>query len=549
MQVADVIGRTLAGMGVDRVFGVAGSGNFTVVNGLVAAGVPFHAARHEGGAICMADGYARVTGRVGACAVHQGPGFTNALTGLTEAAKSRTPLVLVAADTPASALWSNFKIDQAAMATAAGAIVERIREPATAAADAARAVRRARVERRPVALMVPIDLPGQDVPAGAEEAPPLPPEPGAHAPGPEAVSALADLLEGAQRPVLLAGRGAVEAGAGPALRALAEAAGALLCTSAVAHGLFADDAFSLGIAGGFSSPLATELLGQADVVLAFGASLNRWTTRHGTLLPVGARIGQVDREPEALGLLHRVDVAATGDARLAALAILGELTRRGIARGGDRAADLAASIAAERWRDQPFDDAGTDAFVDPRALTIALDDLLPAERTIVSDSGHFLGWPAMYLSVPDAAGFVFPEAFQSVGLGLGEAIGAAVGRPDRLTIAALGDGGAFMALGELETAVRLGLGMLVLVYDDAAYGAEVHHFGPDGHPVDIARFPDADLAAIARGAGAEGIVVRSVADLEPVRDWLTRRDRPLVVDAKVHPEVRAEWLADAFKAH
>ena len=128
MLVAEAIGRTLAERGVDAFFGLVGSGNFAVTNALHAAGAAFYSSRHECGAVMMADGYARVSGKVGVCTVHQGPGFTNTLTGLTEAAKSRTPLVVLAADTPSGALWSNFKIDQAALAATAGAIAERVRE-------------------------------------------------------------------------------------------------------------------------------------------------------------------------------------------------------------------------------------------------------------------------------------------------------------------------------------------------------------------------------------------------------------------------------------
>src|SRR4028119_571784 len=147
MRVSNGIGQVLAAGGVEVFFGLVGSGNFTVTNELHAAGAAFYSARHEGGAIMMADGYARASGNVGVCTVHQGPGFTNTLTGLTEAAKSRTPLVLIAADTPAGTLWSNFKIDQAAFAETAGAGAARVRSPETAAVDAARALRRAQIER------------------------------------------------------------------------------------------------------------------------------------------------------------------------------------------------------------------------------------------------------------------------------------------------------------------------------------------------------------------------------------------------------------------
>jgi thiamine pyrophosphate-dependent acetolactate synthase large subunit-like protein len=178
---------------------------------------------------------------------------------------------------------------------------------------------------------------------------------------------------------------------------------------------------------------------------------------------------------------------------------------------------------------------------------MALEDVLPVERTVVLDSGHFMGWVAMYLSVPDVAGFVFTQAFQSIGLGLANAIGAAIGRPDRLTVAALGDGGALMSLPELETAARLELPLLVVVYNDAAYGAEVHHFGPTGRPTDLVRFAETDFAALARAAGADGVTVRRVDDLAAVAAWLQRPRGPMIVDAKVCQDVVAEWLEEAFR--
>src|ERR687885_494989 len=129
MRVVDVVARCLTRAGVDTVFGVVGSGNFTVTTSLHAQGARFVAARHENGAACMADAYARVTGRLGCVSVHQGPGFTNAMTGLTEAAKARTPLVLVAADTPAGEVRSNFYVDQDKLAEAVGAIPVRVNRP------------------------------------------------------------------------------------------------------------------------------------------------------------------------------------------------------------------------------------------------------------------------------------------------------------------------------------------------------------------------------------------------------------------------------------
>src|SRR4051812_38176660 len=544
MRGVDVVARCLYHAGVKTFFGVVGSGNFTFTTSLHALGARFVAARHENGAVCMADAHARVTGDLGCVSVHQGPGLTNAMTGLTEAAKARTPLVLVAADTPAGAVRSNFYVDQDKLAEAVGAIPVRVNRPASAYEDTERAIRVARAERRAVLLNLPLDVANQDAAWPEREAGssiPAPPSP-----SPRAVGQIVDAIAQAQRPVIVAGRGAVLAGAREPLEALSEAIGAPLSTSAMGHGLFNGHAFSLGISGGFASPLAQEVIGESDLILAFGARLTRWTTANGALIDPAATVIQVDLDETGFG--ERADLTVIRDARHTAGVLCAELDRRNHVPTGRLDDGLRDRIAARRWRDEPFDDASTDRHVDPRALSIALDDLLPAERTVVVDSGHFMGFPAMYLAVPDPAGFVFTQSFQSIGLGLANAIGAALARPDRLTIAALGDGGAMMGLPEIETAARLRLPLLFVVYDDAAYGAEDHHFRPMGHPAGTVQFPDADLAAIARRAGAEGIVVRTLPDLEPLTAWLERRDRPLLVDAKVDPDVVAEWLEEAFRA-
>ncbi|HET6752080.1 MAG TPA: thiamine pyrophosphate-binding protein [Actinomycetes bacterium] len=545
MQVAQAVAGTLADLGADRVFGVIGSGNYVATTALDARGARFVAARHESAAVCMADGYARATGRVGVASVHQGPGLTNARTGLAEAAKSRTPLLLLAADTPAAAVHSNFRVDQAAACAAVGAAVERVNTPQSALQDVERAWRRARHHRRAVVLLLPLDVQAAELPPAPPPATPPAPRPPSPAAG--AVAEAADLVERSRRPVVLAGRGAVPGDARERLVELADGVGALLATSAVANGLFAGHPFDLGISGSFSSPATAELLAGADLVLGFGASLNNWTTKHGALIAPGARVVQVDLDEEAIGSRRAVDVGVVADAAAAAAGLAEELRRRGFRGQGARSPELAARIAAGRWRDQPYQDGSTDTTIDPRTLTIALDDLLPADRALAVDSGHFMGWPVMYLPVADARSFVFNQAYQSIGLGLGAAIGAAVADLGRVTVAALGDGGTFMSLGELETAARLRLPLLVVVYNDDAYGAEVHHFADRAEGLDLVRFPETDLAAVGRALGTDGVTVRGLKDLEAVASWLGHRDRPLVVDAKVTPTVVGEWLEEAFR--
>lgn len=549
MSVAAAVGWAVAALGARHVFTLLGSGNFVVTAALRDAGAVVVSLRHETAVVTAADAYARVTGEVGLVTLHQGPGLTNAVTGLAEAVKSRTPLLVLAADTAGAAVRSNFRIDQAGLVSAVGAGVERLNGPGTAVADTVRAFRRAVVERRPVVLMMPLDVQAAACPD--TEVPPAP-APGLAPVRPSAASvdALADAVQRSARPVVLAGRGAVLAGAGALLEQLADTTGALVATSAVAAGLFAGHPYDLGISGGFASPTSAALLADADLVLAFGASLTMWTTRHGRLLGPDATVVQVDVDADALGANSPVDLAVLGDVAETARDLLAELGRRGTRPVGWRSAALQDRIAAGRWMHEPYDDAGGDGRIDPRSLSRALDGLLPAERTVVVDSGHFMGWAPMHLRVPRDHGLVFTQGFQSVGLGLATAVGAALARPDRLVVVAVGDGGALMTLGELESIARLGLRLLVVVHDDAAYGAEVHHFGPDGHPVDLVQFPETDFAGLARAAGCEAVRVGDVADLTAVTAWLDRgRPAPLLLDAKVVPTVVAEWLEEAFRGH
>jgi acetolactate synthase-1/2/3 large subunit len=544
MNVAEAVGSALGRLGVRHVFGVVGSGNFHLTNALVAAGAQYVPAAHEGGAATMADACARVSGRLTVLSVHQGPGVTNALTGITEAAKSRTPMVVLAPE--ATSPRSNFFIDLAGAAAAVGAQFHRVRA-ASATGDAEYAYGLAR-RRGPVVLGLPLDVQGQA--AGSQPGPAT--DVGAPlAPDAADVARLADAVRAAERPLFLFGRGAVDprgrVGHNVDLAAVAARCGALLTTSAAARGLFAGDPYYLDVCGGFATPLTAELVSQADLVVAWGCALNMWTTRHGRLIGAQATVAQVDDDPAALGAYHRVDIAVPGNLWL----VVEELADAVPARTGWRTPEVAKRIAGSgRWRDVSYvDESGPDR-VDPRTLTIALDDLLPAERTVAVDSGNFMGYPSMFLSVPDAAGFCFTQAYQSIGLGLASAIGAAVARPDRLTVAALGDGGLLMSAAELSSAVRLGLPMVIVVYNDAAYGAEVHHFGPDGHPLDTVTFPDTDLAAVGRGFGCAGATVRSVADLAALRAWLAGpREVPLVLDAKIHASRGSWWLEEAFRGH
>jgi acetolactate synthase-1/2/3 large subunit len=554
VRVSTLVGRTLAKLGVGHVFGVVGSGNFDVTSTLAAEGVPFTAARHEGGAATMADAYSRMSGKVGVVTTHQGCGLSNAITGIGEAAKSRTPMIVLTADTQAAAIRSNFKIDQDALARSVGAMAERIHSPETAVADTVRAFRTAVNERRTVVLSLPLDV--QIGTAADKVSDVVVPAPLKVRPDAAAVERLVALIYEAERPVFVAGRGG--RGAQEEILALARHAGALVATSAVASGLFNGDPHNLGISGGFSSPVTAEYISDADLIVAWGCALNMWTMRHGRLINPDANVVQIDVEDAALGANRPISLGVLGDSALTAADALDALRSVQVepAEKYRTEANALAIKHGSRWRDVETSDVSTATSIDPRVLSRELDSLLPAERIVAVDSGTFMGYPSQYLAVPDEFGFCFTQAFQAIGLGLYTAIGAAAAQPDRLPVLGAGDGGFLMGINELETAVRLKLPLVCIVYNDAAYGAEVHHFADHHSEADLASvlFPDTDIAAIARGFGAQGVTVRTVADLDAVRPWIAAyeagtQSRPLVIDAKISSDGGSWWLAEAFQGH
>ncbi|MCT9871327.1 thiamine pyrophosphate-binding protein [Paenarthrobacter aurescens] len=554
MRVSTLVGRTLAKLGVGHVFGVVGSGNFDVTGTLMAEGVPFTATRHEGGAATMADAYSRMSGKVGVVTTHQGCGLSNAITGIGEAAKSRTPMIVLTADTQAAAIRSNFKIDQDALARSVGAVAERIHSPATAVADTVRAFRTAVNERRTVVLSLPLDV--QSGTAADEVGAVVVPQPLKVRPDAAAVEQLVALIAAAERPVFVAGRGG--RGARDEILDLARYAGALVATSAVAKGLFNGDSHNLGISGGFSSPLTAGLISDADLIVGWGCALNMWTMRHGRLISADANVVQIDVEDSALGANRPIALGVLGDSGLTAADALTGLrsVQTEPAEKYRTEANALAIKQGSRWRDVETEDLSTATAIDPRVLSRELDTMLPAERIVAVDSGNFMGYPSQYLAVPDEFGFCFTQAFQAIGLGLYTAVGAALAQPHRLPVLGAGDGGFLMGISELETAARLKLPLVCIVYNDAAYGAEVHHFASEHSEAELSSvvFPDTDIAAIARGFGAEGVTVRTVADLEAVRPWITAyqagtQDRPLVIDAKIASDGGSWWLAEAFQGH
>ncbi len=529
--VADTIADSLTERGVDTVFTLIGTANFPYTLGMRAAGSKVHRARHENGVVSMAAAWARLTGRVGICTLSKGAGLTHGLTALVEARKSHTRLLVLAADTPASAVYSSPAIPQAPVVEAVGITADRIHSPESAKADIERAYRLVERTRQPVVLMISSDI----VKLAASDhgfEPFVSPMPAPAEPAPEAISAAVQLLVASERPVLLAGQGVLDAGAEHDVRALARRMGGMLTTTILAHGLFSGESASLGISGGYAKPETVAALARADLVVSLGASLNDWTTRAGSLFP-SARLIQVDLDPTAFGRHHSVDLAIQADVGTTARAIVAELDRSEMPAAAAWHTPLPAS-GRSRQTAEPVALNG-EGRMSAVALTTTLNQLLPTDRNVAVDGGGCLAH-SVGLEPGDARGWLFPITYMSIGLGLSSGIGAAIAQPRRLTVIALGDACALSALADLETVARMRLPILIVIYNDAAHGGELELFKKRGYDVELMQFPDFDFAAVARGAGIQAATARSLTDLSSVSKWLEHRDGPFLLDAKIGVE-------------
>ncbi|WP_372468802.1 thiamine pyrophosphate-binding protein [Microbacterium maritypicum] len=533
---------------IDSVFGVMGNGNAYFLDAIeTQTDASFTAVRHEQGAVVAADAHFRASGRIAAGTSTYGAGFTNTLTALAEAVQAHVPLVLVVGDEPTSGPrpWD---VDQIALASAVGARTYTVGR-ADAAATTIIAIEHALTYRVPVVLAIPYDVAALE--AGEVPAAPSPRVPAPLAPRGEfadgMLDEIADALRTARRPFLLGGRGAWLSGAGAALGELAAATGALTASSALGRGIFPDTRYDLGVTGGFGADGAMDLVRTADVAVVFGASLNQFTMRFGELFAPGTRVFQVDIAPAATHA--HVGGFVRADARLAAEALVSRLGGSLSSSPWRESVDVAAARAYDAG-----DDLAADGRLDPRSAARRIAELLPENRVVVSDGGHFIGWANMYwpVAAPDRM-MMIGTAFQSIGQGWPSVVGAALARRESTVVLTSGDGGGLMAIADLESAVRAagGRGMAV-VWNDAAYGAEVNLYGLKGLAEGPMRIPEVDFAAFGAAVGAEGVVVRTLADLDRLESW-TAEDpstrRFLLLDLRISGDVIAPYQQEIIRVN
>lgn len=572
----------------DHAFGLMGNGNAHLMDALTKRGMPVSVVRHEVATVASADAYGRVTGKLAIATATYGAGYTNTLTSLAEAAQARTPLLLVVGDAPQAGLrpWD---IDQE-MAAAAVGVRTYIVQPESVAETVERAVAAAIRRRSPVVIALPYDLVGTVVDqapsaaAGIDLNDPSTMQSLAAATLPSAIStnsanrqssahgerqlfptaastaeidAAVAILAGAKRPVVLAGHGAWVSGAAAELDLIADRLGALTASSALGQGIFAKPEFHLGITGGFGQEAAMGVIEEADVVLVVGASLNQFTMRFGDLFGRGTKVVRIDRDPvNAPKTAREVEhLLLRGDAR----ELLGSLIARlGNAPAGQHAwrDDISGLEAGGALRVRDRGESGPDGLcadgrLDPRAVADRLAALLPEDRHVTSDGGHFIGWANMFWPVASPERMIMVgTAFQSIGLGFSTVAGVAAAAPDSTVVVTTGDGGGLMAIADLETTIRTTKSCVIVVWNDGAYGAEVHLYGAMGLDETPMRIPGVNFAGMATALGATGVSVHTLADLDALDEWREAGAQgTILLDCRVSSTVVAPYQREIQKVN
>lgn len=520
MKVYEAVVDALIKEGVDTAFGLLGGGTEHLVDEAVKRGIRWVSVRHEQAAVGAADGYSRVSGRTGVAVLSYGPGLANAANPMVVARKARSRVLVVTSAVGDNERHTLHLFDQEAFLRSTIGQVTMPRWPDSIHLDLADAMQRLAQGAGPVALNLNHHLLGQ------EAADPWPYTPirdewaGQRAqPDAQRLAEVVGLIEAARRPLMLAGRGAVLSGAREALIALAARTGAALSTTLLAKGWFEGEAANLGITGGFGDPEAQRMMDDADLVLAFGARVSRYTAHWGTLFE-RSHVVRIDARPDSSAEMTPVALSIWADARATAEALLAALPAG--ARPlwtGDHTPGLQTGPRDDHWAREygliraPAPAAGTAGVDVHRALGL-LSARLPKQRGVVIDAGNHLGVPAAHFPVADPLDLVCPWEFGAIGGGLAVAIGAAVARPERPTVAFLGDGCLMLGLPDLDTVRRHRLPLLVVVQDDGGFRSERNSYRARGLEHTLADYDNPDLAEVARSLGIAAYSAENDAEVD-----------------------------------
>ncbi len=545
--------------GVKHIFGLCGDTSLPFYDALYRLdhGIEHILTRDERCAAYMADGYARVTGRVGVCEGPSGGGATYILPGVVEANESSVALLSITTDVAVSSLgrYPLTELDQTALFRPLtkwnGVIGDSGRLP-----NMVRAAFRAMTTGRPGAahLGLPYDIqkaPVDEADIWAQgDFARFPAWPGA--PDPTAIEAAATALVAARNPIIICGGGVVLAGGEAALQAVAERLNIIVATTVSGQGSLADNhANNLGVVGSNGGVPATRaLVDAADLVVFAGCRAGSVTTERWRSPAKGVKIIHMDSDPMVISANYQTDVAVVADVRLAFEELNLALEAMGTDKidfgGGEKvAAALEVKFAA-------FDKlaASNDRPIKPERVIGELNRVLPSEAVIVADPGTPCPYFSAFYKIPHAGRyFISNRAHGALGYALSAAVGAQIGRPGSKVVAAMGDGSFCFTVGELETVTRLKLPITFLVFSNSVFGwikaGQKTGFNERYFAVDFNR---TDHGAVAEAFGVKSWRVEDPGDLAGVLKQAVEHDGPSLVDVICQPLQDAqapvsEWIA------
>ena len=544
---AELISRSLADWGVDTVFAIAGDHTLALMDRMAADGFRFIDARHEQGAVDMANAWGRVRG-VGV-SMFTTPGHANAIPGLAFAHQLESPLVNISGCAASTRLgqWAAQEIDQVGMAAPVTKCSLMVTDPGRIPEMVSRAFRAATSGRRgPAHLTVPVDVQTASVDEAAVRR--CPPElagpPAPSQASPEAVEAALGILAAAERPVIVAGNGAWTLGQGD-LDRLAEVTRIPVLTEEAARGVIDDDhPYCFGLADVRASAPA-RLIGTADAVLVLGKKLD-FTLDFGgpPAVAEGARIVQVDPEPSVIGRTRGPDVGIAADVGAVA-AQLAAAARGRRWEEGPLVAELAES--ARRQRAELASLAGSGPGIHTMAIHTALDGLLGPDAAVVLEGADVGFYGAAYLPARRRERWFTNGVMGMLGWAIPFGVGAQAALPDSRVVVIAGDGSFGFNGFELDTAVRHGLPVVVVVGNDSVWGIDYHQQVEFfGRPVATELRPGTRYDLVAEALGARGELVDDPAQVGPALARALASDRPTVVNVVTTPSPSplTRWVLD-----
>lgn len=503
-------------------------------------------ARHEQNALAMADGYSRSTGNIGVCIVGRGPAIAQTGTSLVTSSKHGSKVLIVTPESPLSAAHDNKYFRQEEFLETMTNDVVTIRSDEVLFDRMRDVFNRLSQGNGPIAVQIPWDIINAEIEPPADWQGPFPSSKvvsdyGIVEPSDASIEKTLDLYlesDATIPPVVIAGRGAVRSGAKQSLIDWAEQTGAMLATTLQARGYFDDHPYHVGFTGTFGYNVANEFLNEADFVYAAGCSLNQHTTVDGDLVDE-TTVVHVDTDPKRINEHTPVDLGVVGDASTTTEQFRSALSEAGI--------DFKDRFWTERNKRRIVEATALDknevptepGTIDPRDLVRELETVLPEDRTVVTDGGHFINFVLDGISTPTPEEYIWSMDFSSVGQGLPMSVGAAVGQSDHVTVLFCGDSGFMMSLQELNTAKRTDVPLIIVVMNDQVLGSEFHQLDLAGKHADAAEVDTPEFAKVAKSFELDGHTVRSVDDLDEISEKLsTTPETPIVLDCQINREVR-----------